>query len=73
MSKEVKSSLDTTKEIIMQVFNDIGLSEHQKVAKDIVKIERQFFYGDVNNYKRLQTLRVYLEGKFKEVLEDSEK
>lgn len=77
MSKELTSSLERTKEMLMQAFddasNDIGLNDHQEAAKEIIKIEREFFYGDVNNYQRLQTLRVYLEKKFKDVLEEEEK
>ena len=74
MSKEELSSFDQIKiqlaEANEEVLRGDHLNEHQKVAKEIVKIERSYFYGERNSYRRLEDIRVVIAESFKDIAKD---
>lgn len=74
MTKEELSSFDQIKmqlaEANEEVLRGDHLNEHQKVAKEIVKIERSYFYGERNSYRRLEDIRVVIAESFKDIAKD---
>lgn len=74
MSKEELSSFDQIKmqlaEANEEVLRGDHLNEHQKVAKEIVKIERSYFYGERNSYRRLEDIRVVIAESFNDIAKD---
>ena len=74
MSKEELSSLDKIKiqleEANEEVLRGNHLNAYQKVAKEIVRIERSYFYGERDSYKRLEEIRVVIAESFKNIAKD---
>ena len=74
MSKEDLSSFDQIKmqlsEANEQVLRGDHLNAYQKVAKEIVKIERSYFYGERNSYRRLEEIRVVIAESFEDIAKD---
>jgi hypothetical protein len=50
-----------------------GLTIHQQVAKDVVRIERSFFYSDRNNSSRLEQIRVAINTGFLKYVKEDKK
>lgn len=74
MSKEELSSFDSLKvqlaEANEEVLRGDHLNTYQKAAKEIVKIERSYFYGERDSYRRLQEIRVVIAESFKNIAKD---
>lgn len=69
MYKEKQTRLEEAKKMLAQANDDVTHGRHlnfqQQTAKEIIGIEREFFYGDINNYKRRQAVRDQIERSFK--------
>lgn len=73
----MNSNLDALKEEIRKAgkTHDSGeeLSLHQRVAREIIRSERSYFYGDRNSKGRLRDVRNIIEDGFRELMKDHEK
>lgn len=49
---EVKAQLEELNQEMRK-----NMSEFEKAAREIVKLERRYYYGDTRNTKRLQDIR----------------
>lgn len=65
--------LDAVQMILEQASKDydsgVGLDLHQKIAREVIRSERSYFYGDRNSNRRLKDMQNIIEDGFKEMLE----
>ncbi len=67
---EGNSSFDSFKKSMQEVYDELqsgaNLNAHQKAARDAIRIEREYYYGDKNNNKKLEQIRDLLNVAFNE-------
>lgn len=65
-SNSEQNLVEMFREAADEVLQDKHLNIYQETARDVIKIERKYFYGDANNYGRLGEIRKIIADKFKE-------
>jgi|GEM_PF-3329718 len=64
-------SLKSIQEQILAAYQE-ELSVTEETAKEVISIEREFFYGDRHNTQRLRRIRTLLENNFEQYVKEQE-
>jgi hypothetical protein len=70
MNIDLETMKKDIEEISMNYDNGVGLSLYAQIAKDVIRSERSYFYGDRNSTRRSKDMRNIIEDGFKEFLKE---